>query len=763
MTDSLKQYSKNTARLAYILGLTSIISQILLLRELIVVFDGNEMAYAVILASWLFWIAVGSLTMSRFVARWKDPILVLIHLLWLIFFILPGTIIVTRFLKDIMHVQTGASIELFAMIRACFLLVAPLTFLLGSVFTLLCRLPIKNKNETARVGAIYLWEAKGAAIGGLVFSFVLIHFLSAVPMAFLIGLINLYAAMSLAGRRNKSFSAGLCIFVMIFMLYLSGGINQLDQYTRRIQWKGFDVVDIRDSVYGNLVLTRQSDGYSLFENGLLSYSTDDEATSEQSVHFSLLEHPDPQNVLLVGNGVGGALREILKHPVSHVDYAELDPEIIEISKDYLPFDVLKPLEDQRVSIWFVDARLFIKRARKNYDVMIINLADPHTAMINRYYTVEFFEECRRILKSGGILSLGVSSSENYISEETRQFLRSVHSTLQEVFADVISIPGDLNIFLASSKSNLLTVDPQEIIQRLQSRHLATKYIREYYLPFRLSPDRIHDIEDILKEKGVINTDLRPVTYFYNILFWSTRFNLSFKNFLGAFGWMKFKYLFAIPFFLFFFGLVFRKKINHMAITASIITTGFSEIVFQLIVIIAFQTLYGFAYYKISLIMTSFMIGLALGSLSAQKVMSKSIAFIFRIYRITQTAICVYPLLLPIIYVVFRDAPSTQNLTFFATTFTFLPIIAGYIGGLQYPLATHLISSTSSEKKESAFFAGSLYAADTFGAAVGALVTGALLIPLWGIKAVVYFCSAVNFAVLLLLLMAPYPRRSSARE
>ena len=126
---------------------------------------------------------------------------------------------------------------------------------------------------------------------------------------------------------------------------------------------------------------------------------------------------------------------------------------------------------------------------------------------------------------------------------------------------------------------------------------------------------------------------------------------------------------------------------------------------------------------------------------------------------------------------------------FASVFATLPAIAGFIGGLQYPLATHLVHSYtlgkyktrrvrkiteshtlrvllrgrrrrfsrhSEEEKGATRPAGALYALDAFGAALGALLTGVFFIPLYGIFAVAFLCVAINGAVFILL----YPAKLS---
>jgi len=747
---------------AVLLGITSIISQVLFLRELITLFYGNETAYAVILASWLFWVGVGSFV-GTLLLRWvgkPGPVIRLIQgCLWPV---LPATILVIRQMNLFLHIRTGEIVGMVPMALVSFLAVAPLTILLGILFVFICSLSDQTDGsvqKTSGISEIYFWEAAGSAVGGALFGLFLIPVIPAMMAAFILGGINGLTGLFLHKKRSGRYILSVYCAGALALYLLSGVITRLDDWTRVRQWQPLEVVARTDSIYGDITITKMGGEYSLYENGLFSFSTKDSLSSEESVHFSLLEHPDPRKVLLIGNGLGGGLREILKHPGSQVDYVELDPTVIRLSRQNLPAAYWAPLEDDRVEVFYTDARRFVKNTDTHYDVIIVNLSDPYTALLNRYYSLEFFREARRILNEGGLLSLSVSSSENYLNEEQREFLRSIHTTLRRVFPDVQSIPGDINIFLASSRPGLLTLRHDLLVRRLKERGIQTQYVREYYLPYKLSPDRVGSIQAVLKEYGVVNTDMRPIAYLYDIVLWSTHFNAGFKNFIDKVRGLQPLHLLILPLLIGLIGLVRKKSSPTFPITCSILTTGFSEIIFQVIIILAFQALYGYAYYKIGMIMASFMGGLCGGGLVAQRLLLKPDQEILRWYKVSQCAICVYPLLLPVVIILFRDILiGAPFIGFFASLFSLLPVVAGFIGGVQYPLATHLVCQFRSMygKGDVARSAGTLYGIDTLGAAIGALVTGTILIPLFGIYVVVCLCTAINVVVLILL----YPARLS---
>lgn len=738
---------------ALILGATSMIGQILLMRELTTVFYGNETSYAVTLASWLGWIAAGSFMLSRLAERISFPRRVLALLLTASAVILPATLAAGRVFPGLLGIRTGEVIGIVPMGLMSFLLIGPLAFLLGATFTVICRLPVPGEAPApaADINRVYLCEAVGAVLGGGLYCFFLIHVLTTLQVAVIVGAVNLLGALCARGR-GGAVSVGIGLLGIGFVLALpTGAVTAVDDLTRQRQWSGLTVVTSADSLYGHITLTRLGDEFSLYQNGILSYSTRDDSGPQENTHYALLAHPAPKRVLLVGNGLGGALAEILKHPIEQLDYVELDPQLVRVSRKHLPASALTPLADDRLRTLWTDGRMHIKQTGSRYDVIIVNLGDPYTALINRYYTVDFFREAEHRLTQQGVLALSVSSSENYLNDETRDFLQSIHTSLRTVFTEAVAIPGENTVFLACRSAGVLSRRPQTLISRLRERGIVSQYVSEHTIPFKLEERRLLMIDAALQPEGVRNTDLRPVAYFYDIVLWSTHFSLFYKRLMEALTWLRWEHLLVFPGLLVLIGYVRRPGGPRFAVATSIMTTGLSEVIFQLIVIIAFQTLYGYAYYQLGLIVTFFMLGLVVGSAVARAYMGREVRQVRRIYLTAQAGIVLYPLLLPAVFHYFREVSTTANMAFFAATFTALPIVAGFIGGLQYPLAAKLnLSGRNDPQGDKAGVAGGLYAADSWGAMLGSLLTGAVLIPLLGIAAVAYLCAALNLAVLILL-------------
>jgi spermidine synthase len=177
------------------------------------------------------------------------------------------------------------------------------------------------------------------------------------------------------------------------------------------------------------------------------------------------------------------------------------------------------------------------------------------------------------------------------------------------------------------------------------------------------------------------------------------------------------------------------------------TTGFAEINFQIIVILSFQFIYGFVFYKLGVIITSFMVGLALGGWLIARYMPR-IKNDLAVFSWTQVTICLYPLLLPIIFLLFSNIRSDAVSWWGANIiFPFLPIIAGIIGGIQFPLANKIYLE---RQEEVGRVAGLTYGLDLLGACIGSLLAAAFLVPVLGIFQTCFLVAMINATVLVLL-------------
>jgi len=744
---------------AFLVGFSSMIGQIVLMRELMVVFYGNELALGLALGAWLLWGSVGSWALGKTADSVKNRTRLISLIQIALPFILSISIFAARSVKLIFKLTPGQIMGLPYMIGSVFLVLSLYCLTLGYLFVLVARSVASSTDRlSSGVGKTYLFEGLGASIGGLLAGLILIRMLNPFEIVAVVGTVCFLTALILQVPHRDPIPIGLStLFLALLICSIPPGIpEKLNEFSSTIQWRGMKVEENRNSVYGNIVVTSYDSQYNFFENGIWVFTSGDRLSAEESVHYVMLEHPHPKNVLLIGGGLNGSGNEVLKHGIGKLIYIELDPTLVRIARRYLR-DELKFLSDPRVKLIHTDARFFIKRTKERFDVIIINLPDPHTAMLNRFYSLEFFKEANRILNPGGIISLSLTSSENYLSFEQRELLRSIQRTMFKVFPDVVVLPGGVNFIIGQKPDGRnLTLNPSVLISRLKERKIQTLFVSEYYIPYRLTPDRVDYLRKVLEKPGKVrlNRDYQPIGYFYDMTLWSSQFRQRTEGGRLA-GWItgvRTWHLAALILIVSAVGFLLARRLNREGISGialSIGTTGFSEISFQVVVMLAFQVLYGYVYYKLSIILTSFMIGLVFGSWAVSGWMDRFRDKI-RTYIWVQVSICLYPLMLALVIAFLaRFGGGKPAFLSVQTAFSLLPIIAGFIGGFQFPLANDIVLAGLPRVGK---VVGLLYGLDLFGSCLGAFLTSAFLIPLLGIYDTCFLTAILGFCVLVWIVL-----------
>ncbi len=700
-----------------LLGFIATSFQIFLLREFCIHFYGNEMTFGFVLASWLLWGGVGSVSASRFPFNLKK----LPQAYYTLILLFPLCLIGLRFSRFALRLLPGEITGMIPMLIFSLFISLFISFPLGLLFVFNVHF---NKGNVSRV---YLLESLGASFSGLTVYFLLVPYFSNWQGTAIIGIIiSLLIFLSFGQKRLKFVFVFIFIFLIAFSLF--------DIPSQKIYWKPFPLQKSKDSPYGKLQVIKNREQVSLYNNSLLVYSYPNLAVSEESIHFAFLQIPEAKRALLIGGGAGGSLAEALKYPQVEVDYVELDPEIIRLSLEFLPEEEKRILKNRRVHLFLQDGRAFLHKVQKTYDLIILNLPEPATAQINRFYTKEFFLKVKEKLAEKGVFSFLVPSAENYISPELQQFLATLHFTLYKAFDMVEVVPGDTNVFLASSSS--LSIDFDELSQKIETLHLRTSYIRPQLLQSRLHPLRINLLKEKM-EKGrkKINLDFVPISYFYNSVLWNTQFKGLEAKILNSFSELSSFWLLDFPLLLFLLILFFfwlrRKKSAFFLVPLAVM--GFTTIISEIIVIICFQTLYGYVYGQMALLLTTFMAGLFLGSLWSSKRKKKDF---FRILLIQSLFI----LLIFFLYLSLKTHASEIFL------FLFL-LILGFLGGDLFIVSNHLYL-----KEKTNYGLG--YGLDLGGSFLGALAASSLLIPLVGLPQLLKYLFLLNSFCFLFLIGKP---------
>lgn len=690
----------------FLLGTTSIAVQILLLREFISLSQGNELVIGVILAQWMVLTGIGALV-GR-LRRMPSPAiaLVLVSVLPLII------VILVRYLRNILF-TAGSIIGLGQVSALSTLLLAPFCLVSGIGFVR-CIAAMHDLRVPRPGASAYTWESVGSVAGGLVFNILLIRVIDTVAALSILAATDLCAAILLFLPARQRAMKAILLLPVIGIAFV--GACTLDHVTMTWLFPGQDLLYSRGTPYGTLSVTRQQEQLNFYEDNVLAFSTGDPMRNEESVHFVMAQHPRPERVLLIGGGISGTTGEIFKYPVEHLDYIEHNPWILQLGRKYTA-----NLDDGRIHTLLDDGRLYVRHTDQRYDVVIVNLPDPSTMQLNRFYSLDCFFEIRSLLHPGGIFSLSLLPAAEYGGDQSRKIQSTVFSSLHKVFPHVRILPGIRNVFIASDSS----LDGH-IAALIAARHIQTDYVNGYYIDDQLLEDRSKTIEAGLDPSAPPNTDFRPLCYSQQLAYWSSYFGFDPVPWLtGAAGVvMVVLYWRTRP-----FGSV-------------VLTSGFTASSIELVLLTCFQALYGSLYEMTGMIITTFMAGLALGSYIARERVHH--ASRERLLEGQAIAIMVCAILPFLITAIRRIDPISWvgELLFVAVTF----VVAGCTGWV-FSIAVSLDRASETSQ------AASLYGTDLVGSSAGALLTGLCIIPSLGVMNASYVASAVSAAGFVLCMVS----------
>jgi len=766
-------------------GLTAIVGQILLMRELLATLYGNELLFGTILAAWLGWGAIGAglAVRGRRAPAGNGASRMAVGLAAAAL-LLPAQLALVRGLRALLGATPGSMLDMGSLVLSIVLIVAPLCLCLGALFAAGTRALVENGGTP---GWAYVWDSIGAVTGGVLFSFIFVRWLNPFQTAFLIGAFDLYVVTlllvrqapadpsrthrllstdqgALPGRpqdvRRPVFPLALvtvsALAVMTIAAFPLGRAAQTA--TLRLAWPDAasgtaqSLLFSGDSPYGRLAVQARGPGQRIFySDGALAFETQSTAP-EEVAHLTLLAHPAPRNILLIGGGIAGDLREILKHPVETVTYVELDPLLIEAAREYLPAADAAVLEDARVKTVLTDGRTFVAQrpgpdgpgqAGPSYDAIILDLPEPTTGALNRFYTVEFFAQVQKLLRPGGIFSFRLPSAENYWNPELAQRNASIYRTLRSVFPGVTVLPGEQDFFLAGNHP--VEVDAGVMSERLAQRGIRTRWVTPGYLRDLLTGDRFAKAQARLAgvTEGRINRDLLPLSYYYSLTQWLARFYPRAGQAFERIATIRLWWL-ALPLAL---AVLLARRRREWAVALVVASVGLAQMLLELVLLFAFQALHGSLYAEVGLIVTAFMAGLALGAALSNRAITHpgraSRPTVRQALGAVLAGTVAYGAILPWI---FRGSPPTPQLLF-----PLLALFGGLLGGAVFPLAAALrtarplgIADSSFHSDQPSATGGILYAADLAGGALGALVGAALFIPILGIPQT---CAAIAILAL----------------
>lgn len=226
-----------------------------------------------------------------------------------------------------------------------------------------------------------------------------------------------------------------------------------------------------------LVADSWSFGRCLILDGEMQSAQSDEFIYHESlVHSSMVLHPNPKRVAILGGGEGATLREILRHRnVESVQMVDIDGEVVQFCKKYMPAWHQGSFSDPRAELIIGDAKQFIEDGAHSFDIIFSDLPSPaEDTPVYQLYTVEFFRKLKKRLAPNGIFTLQAGSgSMIQMDLHTKLYhtLKQVFPIVRSYSAHVPSFDVPWSFLLCCSDRNMdpLKLTSVEVEKRLKKR------------------------------------------------------------------------------------------------------------------------------------------------------------------------------------------------------------------------------------------------------------------------------------------------------
>ena len=195
-------------------------------------------------------------------------------------------------------------------------------------------------------------------------------------------------------------------------------------------------------------------GRMLLLDGIIMTTIKDEFVYHEMISLPALNtHPNPKNVLVIGGGDGGAIREIVKHPkVEKAILCEIDGQVIEVSKKYLP-EISCALNDPKVEVVVEDGIKYIQENKNKFDVILVDSTDPIGPAVG-LFAKDFYQGIYDALKEDGVFAAQTESpwvNENLV-KRVFQDIKSIFPITRLYLANVPTYPTGMWSFTMGSKN-----------------------------------------------------------------------------------------------------------------------------------------------------------------------------------------------------------------------------------------------------------------------------------------------------------------------
>jgi len=591
-----------------------------------------------------------------------------------------GLILSIRYVKQIVFIY-GSSQGFYDIFYFVFLMTTPYAFLIGFGLMLSLFIAQKTSQLSQSVSTIYIWDTVGDALGGGLFTFCLIYFCTPIAALILSGMPLLAVSLVIwRGFLNKS---PIFLFIVLIFFSIGYGVAIIIEQLSLRPYEG-RLVHYKESRYGRIQVYQMENQYAIMQDGAPVFTSENEIIAEELSHYPLSQLAQIKHVLLLC-AEGNMIQEVEKYHPQRIDYVELDDALANAA---FQFGMLS--KSSILRLIHQDGRQFLSQTTTRYDAIIMNMPEPNTFQINRFYTAPFFKKISDQLTQQGIFCFTTDGFDSYLSSSQVLKLSSLVMTAKQHFKYVQIIPGQKNYILCSQQPIQLNIP-----DLLSHKHIQTAYVSGYYegdIPL----SRHAYVNELIEDTTPINTDFSPFLI-----------QMAFK------AWFEKYHTPPTLFFILISCIAIIYSIQLKACEFVLFSTGLTLMGFELAIIFVFQIIFGYIYSMIGGIVTLFIIGLLPGALFAK-----------RFNQPHSNALLIVDFIMVIILSIFIAGLAYAHTNLFKPFLLISGFLMSLCCGFQFPIASKIMNRQPYETTR-------LFAADLMGAAFGTLLMSIVFMPYLG--------------------------------
>lgn len=260
-------------------------------------------------------------------------------------------------------------------------------------------------------------------------------------------------------------------------------------------------------------------GTLLFLDGKIQISEGDENRYHQYlVSAPLLAHAKAESLLIIGGGDCFAIEEAVKlKGLKRILMVEIDKGVVDFCCKHYPA-IRKALQDPRVEIVYQDARKWLEGNSERFDVLVVDLTEPHGPS-KMLYTREFYQLCASRLTSGGLLSI---HTDNYFLFP--ESFATIRKTLGSVFPHIATARVDMPCFGMGWTYRMASLKPISLKRMAAGKQALSKQGVDLaaFTPSLYHGEPTGEELAVLAKHGRVSTDKKPFDKFEKLQAYVTK-------------------------------------------------------------------------------------------------------------------------------------------------------------------------------------------------------------------------------------------------